>query len=494
MARLPQVGGDVGNWGEILNDFLAVEHDSDGTLKKFKRKPYIDPYQFGAVADGALHPVSSKYSTLSAAQAAFPTIPDISLVDQLDWAALQHAVNIITGSSNPLTTAREPRYALNLLGGQFRLNRPLLITSVRGFQMYGSGRHVCQIKPAAALNRLLDLDGIIDGSFEDFTLWGVQGLMVDKMLYLHWSSAPNRPLLSTSGNNFKRIHILGGDWRAGFSIGTDNGDQVDGGQYDHCTVAGGQNNDSTRWQVGIELGQGTYGNNLGHSFIGCQVVHCKVGMRPNATMLNCFGGQIGSNGTDFELPSLLGPVSIIGIRSENSQKFVKVRGTSSDQTMTLSDCTFVAGKMIASDPLWIDWQAGGTLHIDNVQCHGVSVGVIPGIYFYSPSGDSIPSTLFATGLGQQNSLSAGLTTGPGANLYLIGYKQLVEGQAKIVTPLYVTENNTVKFHIDNSGGIGFNGVPPVGRRTLGAPATDALSTQALVNNLRQALIDLGLGQ
>ncbi|HSW48503.1 MAG TPA: hypothetical protein VLG67_05485 [Candidatus Saccharimonadales bacterium] len=33
MARLPQVGGDVGNWGEVLNDFLGVEHNTDGTHK-----------------------------------------------------------------------------------------------------------------------------------------------------------------------------------------------------------------------------------------------------------------------------------------------------------------------------------------------------------------------------------------------------------------------------------------------------------------------------
>jgi hypothetical protein len=33
-ARLPTVGGDDGNWGQILNDFLAVEHNADGTLRK----------------------------------------------------------------------------------------------------------------------------------------------------------------------------------------------------------------------------------------------------------------------------------------------------------------------------------------------------------------------------------------------------------------------------------------------------------------------------
>lgn len=33
MARLPQPGGDDGTWGNLLNDFLAQEHNSDGTLK-----------------------------------------------------------------------------------------------------------------------------------------------------------------------------------------------------------------------------------------------------------------------------------------------------------------------------------------------------------------------------------------------------------------------------------------------------------------------------
>ena len=33
MARLPQPGGDSGNWGDILNEYLLVEHDGQGHLK-----------------------------------------------------------------------------------------------------------------------------------------------------------------------------------------------------------------------------------------------------------------------------------------------------------------------------------------------------------------------------------------------------------------------------------------------------------------------------
>lgn len=34
MARLPVPGSDGGTWGEVLNDFLTVEHNADGTLKR----------------------------------------------------------------------------------------------------------------------------------------------------------------------------------------------------------------------------------------------------------------------------------------------------------------------------------------------------------------------------------------------------------------------------------------------------------------------------
>jgi hypothetical protein len=31
MARLPKPGGDINSWGDILNDYLLEQHNSDGT-------------------------------------------------------------------------------------------------------------------------------------------------------------------------------------------------------------------------------------------------------------------------------------------------------------------------------------------------------------------------------------------------------------------------------------------------------------------------------
>lgn len=48
MSRLPTPGRDDGTWGDILNDFLSVEHKADGTLK---RAADYDAH----IADGTMH-------------------------------------------------------------------------------------------------------------------------------------------------------------------------------------------------------------------------------------------------------------------------------------------------------------------------------------------------------------------------------------------------------------------------------------------------------
>jgi parallel beta-helix repeat protein len=49
MARLPTPGSDDGTWGSILNDFLDVEHNADGTLK-LRTDGTLAPDNLGALA------------------------------------------------------------------------------------------------------------------------------------------------------------------------------------------------------------------------------------------------------------------------------------------------------------------------------------------------------------------------------------------------------------------------------------------------------------
>lgn len=58
MARLPKVGGDVNNWGDVLNEFLQVEHNADGTLKDTGSVAGRQPLNAHLSAIGTLSPTN----------------------------------------------------------------------------------------------------------------------------------------------------------------------------------------------------------------------------------------------------------------------------------------------------------------------------------------------------------------------------------------------------------------------------------------------------
>ena len=61
MTRLPTVGGDNNDWGNVLNEYLAVSLNADGTLKNITAPTVLaDPFQTPAfanplVCDAILH-------------------------------------------------------------------------------------------------------------------------------------------------------------------------------------------------------------------------------------------------------------------------------------------------------------------------------------------------------------------------------------------------------------------------------------------------------
>lgn len=99
MARLPEPGGDSGQWGEVLNDYLLVSHNSDGTIKTELLPSGSTPTPDAtAVTKGSVQLAGDLSGT-----AAAPTVPGLASKADVSHT---HAAADITGGT--LAIARLP--------------------------------------------------------------------------------------------------------------------------------------------------------------------------------------------------------------------------------------------------------------------------------------------------------------------------------------------------------------------------------------------------
>ena len=100
MSRLPNVGSDDGTWGGILNDYLSVSLDADGTLKS------------GAIADAS--PTNKGKVQLAgdlAGTASAPTVPGLAGKETTANKGVANGYAALNGSG---------RVPTSQLGGKWR--------------------------------------------------------------------------------------------------------------------------------------------------------------------------------------------------------------------------------------------------------------------------------------------------------------------------------------------------------------------------------------
>lgn len=110
MGRLPEPGGDKGTWGTVLNDFLNVAHNPDGSLK---------PIENGVISDAAI--------TVSKIAAATPTTGQVLSYtgSTLQWATPTDGT-IIPDAAN------DTKGIVQLAGDIEGTASSLLVTGIRG--------------------------------------------------------------------------------------------------------------------------------------------------------------------------------------------------------------------------------------------------------------------------------------------------------------------------------------------------------------------------
>lgn len=136
--------------------------DEDGAAPRSiqsKLSDFAHLSDFGAIGDGIYHPLSERYDTLAAAQAAYPSVSITSLTQSIDWAATQAAVNtgkvVYASGHYVITDTILLRAGGGLVGnGEYRYWEKINTGTI--FEAYGAG------SPA----RWTDIDGT---DSDDFT-------------------------------------------------------------------------------------------------------------------------------------------------------------------------------------------------------------------------------------------------------------------------------------------------------------------------------------
>ena len=116
MPRLPQVGGDEGSWGTVLNDFLQVSHRDDGNIKGVPE--VINVKDFGANGDGATDdstPIQNALDSISNPGGVLVFPPGIYIVNTpINWTLGERK---IIGAGREATQIRtNGNNAFNIIG------------------------------------------------------------------------------------------------------------------------------------------------------------------------------------------------------------------------------------------------------------------------------------------------------------------------------------------------------------------------------------------
>jgi len=104
MSRLPQPGGDEGNWGDILNDYLSQAHEADGSLK-------TNSITAAQLAPGSVHDAALANETITSQKLAANSVTNVQLDDATKASLAKADSSVQPGDLGSAATASTSDFA-----------------------------------------------------------------------------------------------------------------------------------------------------------------------------------------------------------------------------------------------------------------------------------------------------------------------------------------------------------------------------------------------
>ena len=257
MARLPTPGSDSGTWGTVLNDYLAVAHSSDGTLKNIARTTLANDIQTSlTLADTS---VQQGAQLLSVKDTAYGAMGD-GVTD--DTAAIQAAINA-AGSTK----------LCYFPAGTYIISAPLTLVSGGSYQGAGwssvikqaNGTNLTRLVqwPSGTNSNCLMADLMIDGNRTNNTGATCYGLYAFALQY-------------STFRNVRVQQVFGDGWRLDGASGG-FGNTTSTVHMENCWAYGNVNNGVvfTSFVADVHVHGGDFGFN-GASAMTLQAGSCSI--------------------------------------------------------------------------------------------------------------------------------------------------------------------------------------------------------------------------
>ncbi|HEX6257951.1 MAG TPA: glycosyl hydrolase family 28-related protein [Candidatus Saccharimonadales bacterium] len=267
MSRLPTPGADSGSWGTILNDYLQVAHNANGTLKQVARTT-LD---------------ASSQSSLNKADLAVAQGSQVISVKDVEFGAIGDGVADDTAAIQAAITAAGATKVCYFPPGTYLISATLTLQN-GGVYVGGGWNSIIKQKDATNLTRLLEwpsgaskchmADLLIDGNRTNnnaATCYGVYGFAVQ------YSTFRNVRVQEVNGDGWRFDGTTGG-----FANTTSTVNMTD------CWAYGNTNNGVvlTSFVADVHILGGDYGFN-GASAVTLQSGSCTI---RNATLWGTTGG------------------------------------------------------------------------------------------------------------------------------------------------------------------------------------------------------------